>query len=162
MFSRLNSNCWTSDLFLFPFLNSSQAKNKLSSEIISSKTLWKTFPLIPPPSGFNLPILHKVYDFYKLFYQYLDSFPRKDRYCIGQKCEILILDILESAITAAQVPKNEKSIFLNEISTKLNVLRIIIRLAKDIKVLDFKKYLILQEKINEIGKMLGGWIKSLK
>jgi len=106
--------------------------------------------------------LHKVYDFYKLFYQYLDSFPRKDRYCIGQKCEILILDILESAITAAQVPKNEKSIFLNEISTKLNVLRIIIRLAKDIKVLDFKKYLILQEKINEIGKMLGGWIKSLK
>ncbi len=28
--------------------------------------------------------------------------------------------------------------------------------------LDNKKYISLSEKINEIGKMLGGWIKSLK
>jgi hypothetical protein len=25
-----------------------------------------------------------------------------------------------------------------------------------------KKYILLQEKLDEIGRMLGGWIKSLK
>lgn len=109
-----------------------------------------------------MPILHRIYDLYKLFYQYLKSFPQKDRYSLGQKCENLILDILELIIAVIQTPKNNKINLLNEASVKLNILRIIIRLAKDVKALDFKKYIVLQEKINEIGKMLGGWIKSLK
>ena len=37
--SKLYSNFWTSNFFLFPFLNSSQAENKFSKEIISSKIL---------------------------------------------------------------------------------------------------------------------------
>lgn len=107
-------------------------------------------------------ILHRTYDFYKLFYQYLQSFPRKDRYSLGQKCENLILEILELLLLAAQSSKEDKLKRLEEVSAKLNILRILIRLVKEIKVLDFKKYLILQEKINEIGKLLGGWIKSLE
>ena len=33
---------------------------------------------------------------------------------------------------------------------------------KDIKSIDNKKYLALQTTIDEIGRMLGGWIKSVK
>ncbi|MBU4274515.1 diversity-generating retroelement protein Avd [Patescibacteria group bacterium] len=109
-----------------------------------------------------MPILHRVYELYKLFYQYEQHLPQKDRYCIGQKCEKIILDILELIIGTIQSPKNRKLELLNEASIKLNILRIIIRLSKDIKALDFKKYITLQENINEIGRMLGGWIKSLK
>ncbi|MBU2539693.1 diversity-generating retroelement protein Avd [Patescibacteria group bacterium] len=98
-----------------------------------------------------------------MFYQYLESFPRKDRYVLGQKCENIILEILELLISTTQFfNKNKKIELLEKASIKLNVLRIIARLAKDVKVLDLKRYIILQEKINEIGKMLGGWIKSLK
>jgi len=109
-----------------------------------------------------LPILHRVYELYKLFYQYSQHIPQKDRYCIGQKCEKIILDILELILETIQSPRNKKLELLNKTSIKLNILRITIRLAKDVKAIDFKKYLTLQEKINEIGKMLGGWIKSLK
>jgi len=31
-----------------------------------------------------------------------------------------------------------------------------------IKSLDDKKYIKLSEKLNEVGKMLGGWIRSVK
>jgi hypothetical protein len=31
---------------------------------------------------------------------------------------------------------------------------------KETKVFDLKKYTVLQEKIDEIGRMLGGWIRS--
>jgi hypothetical protein len=37
-----------------------------------------------------------------------------------------------------------------------------LQLSWEIKSLDSKKYIFLSEKLNEIGKMLGGWIKSLK
>lgn len=42
------------------------------------------------------------------------------------------------------------------------MLRIFIRLASDTKTIDKKLYLSLQEQIDEIGRMLGGWLKSLK
>ena len=38
----------------------------------------------------------------------------------------------------------------------------LIRLSNEIRVLDNKKYLILQEKLQEIGRMIGGWMKSIK
>lgn len=114
-----------------------------------------------PPDRFNLPILHRIYELYKLFYQYLLAFPKKDRYSLGLKCENLILDILELFFEAVQSFKDKLQL-LEKASLKLNILRILIRLAKDVKIIDFKKYLTLQEKINEIGKMLGGWIKSTK
>ncbi|MDD2731915.1 MAG: diversity-generating retroelement protein Avd [Candidatus Pacebacteria bacterium] len=111
---------------------------------------------------FDLPIIHKVYDFYNLFYRYLETFPKKDKYILGQKCENIILDILELIFTAAQTKQENKLDLLEKASVKLNILRIIVRLAKDIKVLDFKKYLTIQKNIDEIGRMLGGWIKLTK
>jgi len=36
------------------------------------------------------------------------------------------------------------------------------RLAADSRVIDKKFYLSLQEQIDEIGRMLGGWLKTLK
>lgn len=45
---------------------------------------------------------------------------------------------------------------------KLNVLRIFLRLTKDTKLLDLKKCLLLQEIVDEIGRMLGGWMKSVR
>jgi len=106
-----------------------------------------------------LPILHKVYELYKLFYQYSKSFPKKDRYSLGLKCSGLILEILELILSAIENNKDEKMFFLKKTSVKLNILRIFIRLTKDVEILDFKKYLTLQKEINEIGKMLGSWIK---
>ncbi len=49
---------------------------------------------------------------------------------------------------------------LEKASQKLDLLKVLIRLTKDLKILDNKKYLEIQKRIREIGKMLGGWIKS--
>ena len=49
-----------------------------------------------------------------------------------------------------------------EIDTELDVLRTFIRLAadKETKYLPLRKYEIWSKQLNEIGKMLGGWIKA--
>ncbi|MFA6146385.1 MAG: diversity-generating retroelement protein Avd [Patescibacteria group bacterium] len=104
-------------------------------------------------------MFHKTYELYKLLYQNLKSFPKKDKYTLGQKIDNTALEILE-AITLAGISSQNKLNLLEKASQKLDLLKILIRLADDLKILDNKKYLEIQQKIQEIGKMLGGWIKS--
>ncbi|MEK7612116.1 MAG: diversity-generating retroelement protein Avd [Patescibacteria group bacterium] len=111
---------------------------------------------------FNIPIFKKTYDLYKIFYAYRSGVPKQDRYTIWQKSEELLLEILENLLHASQMAKGEKGELLKAVSTKLNFLRIFIRLMKDVKTLDSKKYIVIQTMIDEIGRMLGGWIRSLK
>ena len=99
---------------------------------------------------------------YKTFYNYRLSIPKQDRYVIWQKCESLLLEILEGILLASQQFKVEKVPTLENTSVKLNLLRVFIRLMKDINALDSKKYVIIEANLDEIGRMLGGWIKSMK
>jgi hypothetical protein len=111
---------------------------------------------------FDIPIFKKTYDFYKIFYGYRNTVSKQDRYTLWQRCENLILDILEGILYASQLSKADKLPILEKTSTKLNFLRVFLRLCKEVKTIDNKKYVILQEIIDEIGRMLGGWIKSNK
>lgn len=111
-------------------------------------------------SHLDIPIFQKTYDLYKIFYQYLTNFPKKDRYTLGQRVENAILDLLEAITHAGQLSKTEKLPILKTASIKLDQVKILIRLCKDLKILDNKKYLLIESELQEIGKMLGGWIKS--
>lgn len=110
----------------------------------------------------DIPIFRKAYELYKTFYGLRSVVPKADRYTLWQRAENLILDILEGILLASQLPKSGKLQPLEEVSTKLNVLRVFLRLAKDVKALDTKKLVMLQEMVDEIGRMLGGWMKSVK
>lgn len=111
---------------------------------------------------FDIPIFKKTYDLYKTFYGYRETVSKQDRYTLWQRCENLILDILKNILEASHLLKTEKLPVLRQTSLKLNLLRVFLRLCKEVKAIDNKKYVLLQEKIDEIGRMLGGWIKSTK
>lgn len=111
---------------------------------------------------FDIPIFKKSYDLYKTFYGYRDSVTKQDRYTIWQRCDNIILDILENILLASQIYKAGKLPILEKASVKLNFLRVFFRLMKEVKTIDNKKYTTLQELVDEIGRMLGGWIKSTK
>lgn len=111
---------------------------------------------------FDIPIFKKTYELYKTFYSYRNTVAKQDRFTIYQRCENLILDVLEGVLNASQLSKSEKLPVLEKVSLKLNFLRVFLRLTKEVKVIDAKKYMLLQEIIDEIGRMLGGWIKSTK
>lgn len=114
--------------------------------------------IIPNTEG--IAIFKKIYDLVLLVYQYARLFPKSDKFILGERIEHASIDLLEGIITANQ--KKEKEASLVEASVKLDVLRIFIRLSKDLRLLDFKKYETLPTNITEIGRMLGGWIKYEK
>lgn len=111
---------------------------------------------------FDIPIFRKVYDLYKQFHDIRNKAPKQDRYTIYVKCENSLLEVLEGILEASQLSRNEKMPVLQKTSLKLNFLRVFIRLLKDVKSIDLKNYASLEESVDEIGRMLGGWIKSTK
>jgi len=92
----------------------------------------------------------------------LPDFPKDSKYTLGSKIDSLFLEVVEEIINASNSDKAEKQIFLRIASTKLDLLKFFLQISWEIKCLDNKKYILLSEKLNEIGRMLGGWIKSLK
>ena len=113
-------------------------------------------------NNFDIPIFKKSYDLYKTLHEYRSSIPKKDRFTIFERCEATLLDIIENILLASSQNPKDKLPTLNHINLKLNLLRVFIRLIKDVKAIDNKKYVNLQSMIDEIGKMLGGWIRSTK
>lgn len=111
---------------------------------------------------FDIPIFKKVYELYKNFHILRNTISKQDRYTIYLKSENTLLEVIEGILEASQLSKDKKLPVLEKTSLKLNLLRVLLRLMKDTKSINLKKYASLEEQIDEIGRMLGGWIRSTK
>jgi hypothetical protein len=110
--------------------------------------------------GPDIPIFTKLYELYKTLSVVLPSFPKTQRYTLGQRLGNTVVDILELLFT---IPNSStKSTILEQMSIKLDLLKVLLRLAKDTQSISPNKYLELQTMLQEIGKMLGGWIRASK
>jgi hypothetical protein len=112
-------------------------------------------------SVIDIPIFHKIYELYKLLHSYHHCIPKSQRYTLWQRSEDTTLSLLEALIEGGYCKTEERIHILYSISSKLDLLKVLIRLAKETRTIDNKQYLAIQEIIQEIGKMLGGWIKSV-
>jgi len=74
--------------------------------------------------------------------------------------DILFIEIIENIFIAQHKNKEQKLIYLNKSSDKLDLLKFLLQISWEIKALDNKKYILLSQKLNEIGRMLGGWQKQ--
>ncbi len=88
------------------------------------------------------------------------TFPKTKRYTLGQKLDNITLEIFELLFSVTN--SGNKTDTLYKISNKIDLLKILLRLARDTLALTNKNYLELQEVLQEIGKMLGGWIRATK
>jgi len=71
------------------------------------------------------------------------------------------LDIIEEIFSAAPLTPAERFAKIRNSSFKLDSLKFFLQIAWQIKSLDTKKYAALSGKVDEVGKMLGGWLKQL-
>lgn len=106
----------------------------------------------------DLKIFTKLYDLILWLYPMVNKFPKAQRFVLGQRIENNALELLRLTIKANS--SRYKCPILEEFSVELDQLRILIRLSKDFKFMSVNQYGYASGLINEIGKMLGGWIKS--
>ena len=99
----------------------------------------------------------KIYDYLLWIIPKLEKFPRNQKFLLADRIENTLLDILMLLIEAAYSKK--KSSLLQNANLKLEQLRYLIRLSKDLKLLSIKSYEFSARAINDVGVSIGGWLK---
>jgi hypothetical protein len=110
-----------------------------------------------PPQAILLPVLHKIKTAYLLWFQYYQILPKTHRYTVGERIDSLFIQIIEATSTAGFLSPIEKLPFVRLAIRKLDTLKLLLLVLWETHSLDDKKYIALSEKLDEIGKMLGGW-----
>jgi len=108
----------------------------------------------------SLKILDKAYEATRYAYIALNYFPKSEKFTLAADIRNGFYKVIELIIIANK--KHSKLHELFQLDVHLFGLQYKVRLAKDLGFIPFKKYEILSGKLTEIGKMLGGWIKSIR
>lgn len=108
----------------------------------------------------ELKIIQKTYDMIQYGYNAISQFPKSEKYALGTDMKRCMHQILELTIVCQK--KYYKKTTLQELDVEVTKLKAYTRLAKDLGFLSFKKYEVWSGLNVEIGKMVGGWIKSAK
>ena len=90
------------------------------------------------------PVVNKAYDFVLWLLPKVENFPRAHRFTVGDRLTANGLDLLTSLVEAAYAHST----------------RYLLRLAKDLRLLSVDSYGFSEEKLDEIGRMVGGWRKA--
>ena len=106
----------------------------------------------------DLIIHQKMYDSILYSFPIIGRFPKAQKFVLGQQIENCMIDIARLIIHANKLKNRRAKLY--EIDVELEKLRLLIRLAKDMGFMSIKKYGIHAEKVDETGKILGGWMKT--
>ncbi|MBU0981680.1 four helix bundle protein [Patescibacteria group bacterium] len=110
----------------------------------------------------SLPIINKSYEVYKAIIDLNNKLEKRRKYSIGLSLETSILDCMESLVMAKNAPKTLKAGYLIKAGSKLEVSTLKLRLLLELALVNETKIFQLQSKLDEIGRMLGGWLKSVQ
>lgn len=99
----------------------------------------------------------KLYDFILYMIPKLERFPRNQKFLLGDRIESSLLDTLELLIEAAYT--KQKTHLLQAANLRLESLRYLMRLCKDLQLVTPKTYEKAAIAINEVGASVGGWLK---
>lgn len=107
----------------------------------------------------ELMILQKVQDMMLYAYPVLAQFPKSEKFSMAADIKRCMDQALERTLEASK--KYYKKTTLQDLDIEVAKLKIYIRLAYNLRFIDMHKYEVWSGKVTEIGKMLGGWLKSV-
>src|SRR5689334_2742868 len=90
--------------------------------------------------------------------KHTSKFPRNHRFVLGERIERNRYDLLEILLRAKY--SRQRQPLLEQANLTLEILRFQMRLAKDLQCLKVESYGFAAKAIDEIGRLVGGWLKS--
>ena len=80
------------------------------------------------------------------------------RFVLGERIERNLYDLLETLIRGKYTKHRQR--LLEDANLTLEILRFQMRLAKDLQCLKVESYAFAAKSIDEIGRLIGGWLRS--
>lgn len=103
-------------------------------------------------------VITKTYDLVLWACHHTSRFPRNHRFVLGERIERNLYDLLETLIQAKYTRQRQG--LLDQANLRLETLRFQMRLAKDLQCLKVDSCGFASKAIDEIGRLVGGWVKS--
>jgi len=107
----------------------------------------------------NLIIYEKTLEMIEYGTIALRQFPKYEKFLLAAMIRQQMYDILKLIVETNK--RQYRKTALTELDIAHETLRHLIDLAyRRLQYIDHKKYILWMEKVNEVGKLLGGWIRS--
>ncbi|MBI3915625.1 MAG: diversity-generating retroelement protein Avd [Betaproteobacteria bacterium] len=103
------------------------------------------------------PALEAMHRFVLWLIPTVEKFPRSQKFLLGDRIQTTALDVLERLIEATYTRGRER--LLVEANVGIEKLRILFRIAHELRLVDARRYEHSARNLDEIGRLVGGWIK---
>lgn len=104
-----------------------------------------------------LPVVQKAYDLTRWLLPLAEGFPRKFKFTLGDRLQTTALDLCLALVEASHAQATERPLYRAD--RILDQLRLLGRLSYDLRVVPVRRYEKLSEAIEELGRMIGGWLR---
>ena len=106
----------------------------------------------------TLPVYKVSYDFLLDLFKFTKNFDREYKYTLGEDLKKETTTLIAN-IYRANSSQSKKEL-LQSARENLEVVRLYLRLVKDLKQISLDKFIALNEQIESISKQLSAWQKS--
>lgn len=108
----------------------------------------------------DLAIRQKIEDMMVYAYQAIKQFPKSEKFSLGADIRSTMSSLLKLVIRCNK--RYTKKTTMQDLDIELDSLRGLVRVAHELKFIPFNKYANWSRMLDEIGKMIGGWFKSIQ
>ena len=105
-----------------------------------------------------VPVLHKIKGVYIFWYSIYHLVPKTHRYTLALKIDTLFIELIEMSTSASFTQRQDKIPYIRTAIRKLDTLKILLMVLWETRSIDTKKYEMLSVPLDEVGRMLGGWL----
>lgn len=111
-----------------------------------------------PDAPVELPVIARAYDLLIWTARHAARFSRAHRFSVGDRMERQVYGVLDGLLRAKFT--RDRAGLLRQVNLELEVFRFQLRMARDLKCFSLDSYGHAAGAVNEIGQMVGGWLRS--
>lgn len=103
----------------------------------------------------DLPVYKSCYDLLLEIFLFTKEFSKEYKYTVGESLKKETIDLLTLIFRANS--RSDKNAVLQQARESIEVIRLLIRLMKDLKQINLKRFVTVNQKVEAVSKQLTGW-----
>lgn len=108
----------------------------------------------------ELPVYKATYDLLLAIFQFTKEFSKEYKYTVGESLKKETIELLTLIYRANT--RHQKADVLQIAREQIEVIRLLIRVMKDMKQINLEKFVKVNQVVENVSKQLTGWQKSQK
>ena len=108
----------------------------------------------------ELPVYKATYDLLLAIFRFTKDFGKEYKYTVGESLKKETIELITLIYRANSRP--DKLATLQTAREHIEVIRLLVRLMKDMQQINLKRFVEVNQQVENVSKQLAGWHKSQK